>query len=373
MKNRLNGIAYLSGTYPETFFAGANTANGFVSAYGSMIREGERTRVYVLKGGSGTGKSSLMKSCAAAAVSAGASAVMLLCSSDPSSADAVILHGREGRSVAIVDGTAPHTLDPVLPGAVGESVNLGDFWRSSDLQNARAEIASHSTQKKEAYARAYRYLAAYGEITASVRDLLSGCLLRDKMEAAAKRLTASFPREDTYGERLYYTAAVSMTGLYRLDTFSRMAKRTYAVTDTYGCGPFFLEAMCRWASDRRCSLWYAPAPGETDTPYEVYLPAASVAISVTDGEAASETDTDGKRSVVNMQRFLDRRALAACRGRLRFARRCTDMLMEGALEALAEARQHHFALESIYGSAMDFEALSVRTGEISRSILEILQ
>ena len=34
------------------------------------------------------------------------------------------LHGKNGRRIAILDGTAPHMTDPELPGAVGEIVNV---------------------------------------------------------------------------------------------------------------------------------------------------------------------------------------------------------------------------------------------------------
>ena len=147
MKNLLTNMRMLSGLYPETYFAGANTKRGFVSAYPAFIDETVLTRVYVLKGGSGTGKSSLMKKCAERAVANGSSVTMLLCSSDPSSADAVILKGEHG-AAAILDGTAPHITDPLFPGAVSEIVNLGEFWRPDALRNARCEITARESAQR---------------------------------------------------------------------------------------------------------------------------------------------------------------------------------------------------------------------------------
>ena len=48
-------IKAMSGTYPDTYFAGANTADGFRSDYSNYIQEEALTRLYILKGGSGTG------------------------------------------------------------------------------------------------------------------------------------------------------------------------------------------------------------------------------------------------------------------------------------------------------------------------------
>ena len=56
----LNRYVPISGTYPHTYFAGANTSQGFVSAYPRFVREEESYRVFYIKGGSGTGKSTVV-------------------------------------------------------------------------------------------------------------------------------------------------------------------------------------------------------------------------------------------------------------------------------------------------------------------------
>ena len=44
----LNRYVPISGTYPHTYFAGANTALGFVSAYPRFVREEEKRKIYVI-------------------------------------------------------------------------------------------------------------------------------------------------------------------------------------------------------------------------------------------------------------------------------------------------------------------------------------
>ncbi len=365
MRNLSTNVHPLSGTYAETYFAGANTARGFVSAYPDMIKEKDLTRVYILKGGSGTGKSTLMKRCAERAVSVGATVTLLLCSSDPSSADAVILAGKNGHSAAILDGTAPHTADPAFPGAVGQIVDLGQFWRADVLAGARAEITEHSEQKRTAYARAYRYLRAYGEMTETSRALLKRCILTEKMTAAAQRLVSSFPTGDRYGEELRYTSAVSMKGMYRLNTFRNLAKVRYSVTDPYGSAPFFLEAVHAAIAEKRCRILYSPLIGECGRIGEIYCPTARASFT-----AVGETEETSR--IINMQRFIDRGSLAGVRVRLRFADRCREMLMDGALASLREAEGEHFALEEIYRSAMDFGGVEQCGEEIAEQIARML-
>ncbi|MBE6561981.1 MAG: hypothetical protein E7662_12740, partial [Ruminococcaceae bacterium] len=100
MSDLFNKYTPIRGSYPHTYFAGANTADGFIGAYPAFINERALDRLYILKGGSGTGKSTLIKTCAARAEEAGAEVTLLLCSSDPSSADAIILRKKNGRRIA---------------------------------------------------------------------------------------------------------------------------------------------------------------------------------------------------------------------------------------------------------------------------------
>lgn len=369
MSDLFTRYAPISGSTPHTYFAGANTADGFAGAYPAWIRETELDRLYIIKGGSGTGKSSMMKACASEAQRLGAEVTLLLCSSDPSSADAVILRGENGHTAAILDGTAPHTLDPSLPGAISEIVNVGIYWDADILRAHREEITAVCAEKKEAYERAYRFLGAYRHLTEVRRELLSPCVYTDKMEAAAARIAASFPQEKHAGVQTRYTYALSMNGAYHLTTFAAMAKREFRILDAYGAGEFFLRAMTRATADRRCPLLSSPSPACPDLPAELYIPGTGAYFTLADtrGEAA-----DGVQ-YINMQRFLNREELAKRRARLRFTERCREMLFDGALDALSDARRCHFALEEIYKSAMDFRGVSEETERLCREIGEMLR
>ena len=111
-------------------FAGANSGGGFQSFYETILSDSEIKRIYILKGGPGTGKSSFMRDAASLAASRGLSVESYFCSSDPSSLDAVVLGGK----YAILDGTAPHTVEASAPGAREEIINLGAFWNSDKLE-----------------------------------------------------------------------------------------------------------------------------------------------------------------------------------------------------------------------------------------------
>jgi len=103
------------------YFLGGNTPQGFYSYYDYLIDSEKVKKVYVIKGGPGTGKSTLMKSAAAWGEDNGYEVDYLHCSSDPSSLDGVIIDG----DIAMVDGTSPHIVDPKNPGCVETIVNMG--------------------------------------------------------------------------------------------------------------------------------------------------------------------------------------------------------------------------------------------------------
>lgn len=90
-------------------FLGANSPVGFVSQFERAYNLTDGWRVYIIKGGPGTGKSSFMKKAANQAEKQGLLHYVAYCSSDPLSVDAVVIP--EIR-IMIADGTAPHAMCP---------------------------------------------------------------------------------------------------------------------------------------------------------------------------------------------------------------------------------------------------------------------
>ncbi len=92
------------------YFLGANAPGGFYSLYDQLIVPESARAVYILKGGPGCGKSTLMRTVGAMVGIAGHQAEYILCSGDPDSLDAVVFPQLR---VALVDGTAPHAAAPL--------------------------------------------------------------------------------------------------------------------------------------------------------------------------------------------------------------------------------------------------------------------
>lgn len=87
-------------------FPGGNTSVGFFSFY-DYIAPPDATRIFVIKGGPGVGKSTFIRGIGEALVGRGLDIEFHHCSSDNNSLDGLYIPAIK---VALIDGTAPHSV-----------------------------------------------------------------------------------------------------------------------------------------------------------------------------------------------------------------------------------------------------------------------
>lgn len=145
------------------FLAGANTANGFVSEFNNILNKSKKGYTFVLKGGPGTGKSTLMKKVSKYFYDKGYNVEEFYCSSDPESLDAVRI---VEKNICVTDGTAPHEQDASLPKVFGEIVDLG-FSVDKKIIKHQAKIKKLLEKKKNCFSNAYKFLKLAGELATS--------------------------------------------------------------------------------------------------------------------------------------------------------------------------------------------------------------
>ena len=95
---------------------------------------------------------------AQAAEQAGLDVEYVLCSGDPDSVDGVYLPALH---TGYADGTAPHVLEAVTPGAAGLYLDLGQFYDRIALQKERRAIELLQTRYRALYREAYARLATH--------------------------------------------------------------------------------------------------------------------------------------------------------------------------------------------------------------------
>ena len=222
----------------RTYFPGANTGHGFVSRFEGILPPAEPPHyTFVLKGGPGVGKNTLMARVAKAAEAAGEAVEYFPCASDPDSLDAVRLPARK---VILLDGTAPHTIDPVLPGIADEVIDLGHFRDTREFAKKREQVCHLLAENRAHYTRAYAALGAAArlkqsalEAAASVTDMEAiREMLYDRLGAGTRgKSRGLFARSATpvgvldftasYGSALRFAGAVGEVALLEAERLYR--------------------------------------------------------------------------------------------------------------------------------------------------------
>lgn len=169
------------------YFAGGNTARGFYSLFDSSLEDLDR--LFILKGGPGTGKSTLMKEIGKKWSEAGLDIEYLHCSSDAESIDGVIFPSIK---VGIVDGTAPHVIEPKLPGAVEEYINLGEAWDAEALAIKKDAIRELSTRVSQAFQAAYQTFGEALKVHDQWEKIYINSMDFDKANELTSRLIDTF-------------------------------------------------------------------------------------------------------------------------------------------------------------------------------------
>lgn len=153
----------------DSIFGAANSFTGFKNDFGKIFNPELFDKIFILKGGPGTGKSTLMKSVAKYGKDKSLTVKYIYCSSDPNSLDGVILAGDTGR-IAVIDGTAPHMTDPLFPGAKEEIINLGEGFKVDLIESHSDRIISLGKEKSHSYKNAYSVLGAAGCLSKLIED-----------------------------------------------------------------------------------------------------------------------------------------------------------------------------------------------------------
>ena len=328
-----------------SFFAAANGYSGFRSYFKTIFNPGKYSAIYILKGGPGTGKSSFMRRLLGELEEAVDECEAIHCSSDTASLDGIILRKGE-HSVAVIDGTAPHTTDPVFPGAVDKIINLGEHWDEKILSDNINNIKSASYYKAEAYNRAYDYLYIAGEITKKVDETINQIY-----ECNDNELISSFTTEATFkksNETIRLITSYGKDGFGRLNTVNAIAENIYSAVGVYGSEYVFMSRLLRALKCAGIDYTLFPSALDENKIYGIFIPAEGVAV------VAEKLSCVPDDHIIDTSRFLDQKLLSGERDRLEFLWREREAFLWSSADQFKKASDEHFKLEKIYTAAMDF-------------------
>jgi len=334
------------------YFLGANGGTGFQSLYEPFVAPKEQNDILILKGGPGTGKSSFMKYIGEKAEAKGLDVEYIWCSGDPESLDAIRL---PGVGVIVVDGTAPHVIEPRYPTAVDRYVNLGQFHDVAACKANREQIVHSTEDYRSAYGRAYHMLGAAAEVEETIRAQMIGGLDRVRLEKRAAGIASrEFARRSKKRGRttLRFLGGITCRGnVVRFDTVAGQCARIYEIRDSYGLSDELLRLLHRAAAASGYDAVVSPDPNRPEAIRHLLVPEAGVAF-ITLGEGERYPGQSFRRFHLDL--LVDQELRRRNRARLRFQRRVHQAMLEEGIAALQEAKKYHDLLEQLYNPAVDF-------------------
>lgn len=359
---------------PEScFFLGANTPTGFVGYMPESYRPEEGWRVYIIKSGPGSGKSTFMRRVwqDIHAADGTVEAEFLYCSSDPHSLDGVRFPALK---IALYDGTAPHVLEPRYWGACEVVVDLCSCADNDKLfQHADAVRAATDTCS-EWHRRCRQYLAATASLLEGSRRIAGRCIDEEKIRRTARRLAArECPSTGDRGreDRRFLSAITPDGAVVLYSTLQALCPRVYVIEDEYGAaGSLLLREVRRLALENghhviSCACPLAPA----DKFEHILLPACGVGFTLSNPWHRADFPVYRR---IHASRFTDEDALQQKRQRLSFNRRAARELLDEAIACAVEAKTVHDTMEGFSVGAMDFAAVDRLREKVTAEILALL-
>lgn len=352
------------------FFLGANTPQGFVSRFDQLGNADTGWRCYVIKGGPGSGKSTLMKKVAEAAAGYEPDMELIHCSSDHASLDGVILPKMK---VSVADGTPPHVIEPRFPGAYEVTVPMFACWDDDKLAENRREIVALSRRISGAHEHSIRFLAAAGSLLGDTYRMA----LEVTDKAKIGRYAAAFvqrelgkPKNPNPVDQARFLSAITDSGQVVFEeTAKSLAERIIFVEDEWGAAGRLLLTAVRshalQAGFRVVSCYCPLAP--FDKLDHLFIPEAGVGLMTVN--KFHKLTFDPVRTI-HARRFCDVESLKLGRKRISFNTRAAAQMLDQASSLLHEAKLMHDRLEEYYKQAMDFEKADRLTQQYLQKILQ---
>jgi hypothetical protein len=346
-------------------FAGNNTSEGFFSYFDNLLKIDEAEHIYILKGGPGVGKNHFMKRFAGKMAEMSYSVEYIHCSSDNVSLDGILIPELK---ILFVDGTAPHTIDPVIPGAVDEIINLGSFLDVQKLNKHKTAIIQTNKAKSNKYISAYRYLKAAGIVHDEISSIYDLYVDVDKFnEMCKKAVTKLFAH--SYGKRSSNTRKL-FTESFTANGYISHTERFFEDNEVWAVAgndtnfsSIFLDRILNEAvkNGYTTECYYRPlSPKKLQ---HIYLPEKNLII------VTAETHMNEKyNQVFDIHSIMDSEGIKTQISEIEKNLLLYDLLIKNALNKLSETKKLHDLLEVFYANCMDFDGVNECFEKIVRGI-----
>lgn len=360
----------------RNFFPGGNTCLGFYSLYDNIIQQKDASKIFVIKGGPGVGKSTFMKNIGKAMLESGYDIEQHWCSSDNDSLDGVVI---PALGVCMLDGTAPHVIDPITPGAVDEIIHLGDHWNEGILIENKHDILKTFQRVSRTFKTAYASLREAKVIHDEWISYITECISFTKTNQITQELMDSIfanikPQYETYyrSRELFASATTPMGLVNEWTSILRNCEKVFILRGEPGTGKStVVERVLNRAKSYGLLTEVFRSSFDPTKFSGVYIPALQVAVInpfpneyTPEDFKARITEIDLNAGIVTDKASDYEREINECKERYWNA-------INRTINYIAKAKRIHDELEEFYVPAMDFSKINMVMEKTLQRILDL--
>ncbi len=335
------------------FFLGANSSRGFSSLYDGLL-EDHFDDLLILKGGPGCGKSTFMKQIAERCELSGETVDYIHCSGDPQSLDGIIIPDRR---VGIVDGTAPHIVEPKYAIVRERYVDFSRFYDLDKVKAQKQTACLYYRQYKAKYQEAYRVLRAYGVLDAERKKMLAGIKNSKQTLSYIKKITRDLGDAAQTGTsaEIFLGGLTHEGAICRYDTVDALCKQVYEIVDPYGVADTVLSEIAKVMETAGEQVLICRDPLIPERIAHLLLPHRSLAI-VTSNDLYHYPQRAYRK--IRFSGMAEQKLTRAEKGKLHLIGNLQKSICNEAVLRLKEAKTAHDLLEEVYHPYVDFDAVS---------------
>lgn len=355
----------------KNYYAGGNTFLGFYSLYEDIFRG--LNRLYIIKGGPGTGKSSLIRSIGLTFNEKDYDVEFYHCSSDNDSLDGVIIPSLK---IGVVDGTAPHIVDPKYPGVVDQIINLGEFWDDNKLRIEKNSIIRLNNEITENFKVAYSYFQEAKIIHDEWEEIYLSAIDFDKVNSITENLikrifdNVKTAEKNPSIKNRFFGAATPLGAVNFIENITEGIEKRFIVKGRPGSGKStMMRKIGKCAEGIGLSVEYYPCGFDPHSLDMVIIPALSVAVFDGTSPHVINPSRDNDEIVDMFKLCIDNDIEKTKESELTIIEQRYKLKMTIATNYIKEAKRLHDLLENYYIEAMDFTQVENKKHQIIEEIL----
>lgn len=353
----------------KPYFASANTSAGFVSFYKYIMEECERA--YILKGGPGSGKNEFIERMGEDLLDVGFEVHFVYSSQSPSLIDGIVVNDI---NVVVVDGTSPHLIDPIYPGAVERILNFEDYCDIDYLRDNKKAIKYYTDRVQGEYKKFYECMKSAKIIHDRLEKEYEIGMNFNKADSIAENIIREYITEaQSKKARVYHRFAGVMTSEGQVsfyENLTRGIRNRLILKGRAGTGKSTLnKKIANEAIKLGYDVEYYHCSFDPQSIDMIIIPELSFAIL--DGTAPHVFDPIGNDKLVDMFLCIDTSIVKETEEPIKGIEVDYKNEIEKSRDVLKNIKELQEELEKYYRTATDFNDVNALRIRITNTLLEM--